>query len=48
MPHVGTTDGVKDDVHALAREMVDFFDKVLMLVINWDSAQFGNGRRSSR
>ena len=48
MPHVGTTDGVKDDVHALAREAVNFFHKVLMLVINRDSAQVGNGRRPSR
>jgi hypothetical protein len=48
MPEVGTTDGVKDDVHALDREAVDFFDKVLMLVINGDTAQAGNDRRTSR
>ena len=48
MPEVGTTDGVKDDVHAIAREAVDFFDEVLMLVINWDTAQVGNSRRPSR
>ena len=48
MPEVGTTDGVKDDVHTLAREAVNFFHEVLMLVINWDTVQVGNGRRSSR
>ena len=42
------TDAVKDNVYALAREAVDFFNEVLMLVINWDSAQVGNGRRPSR
>ena len=36
---MGTTDGVKDDVHALAREAVSFFHEVLMLVINWDLAE---------
>jgi hypothetical protein len=35
---VGATDAVKDDVHALARQAVNFFDEVLMLVINRDSA----------
>ena len=48
MPEVGTTDGVKDDVHALTREAVDFFHKILMLVINWNTAQVGNGRRTSQ
>ena len=48
MPEVGATDGVKDDVHALAREAVNFLHEVLMLVINWDTAQVGNGRRPSR
>ena len=45
---MGTTDGVKDDVYALAREAVNFFHEVLMLVVNWDTAQVGNGRRPSR
>jgi hypothetical protein len=31
-----TTDRVKDGVHALAGEAVDFLHKVLMLVINGD------------
>ena len=48
MPEVGTTDGVEDGVHALAREAVDFFRKVLMPVVNWDTAQVGNGRGTSR
>ena len=34
MPEVRTTDGVKDNVHALAREAMNFLHKVLMLVIN--------------
>ena len=45
---MGTTDPVKDDVYSLAREAVNFFHEVLMLVINWDTAQVGNGRRPSR
>ncbi len=48
MPEVGTTDGVKDDVHALVREAVNLFHKVLMLVVNWDTAQVGNGRCPSQ
>ena len=47
MPDVGTTDGVKDDVHALTREAVHFCHEVLMLVINWDTAQLGNCLRPS-
>ena len=42
MPEVSTTDRVKDGVHALAREAVNFFHEVLMLVINRDAAQVGN------
>ena len=42
------TDAVKDDVNTLTREAVNFFHEVLMLVINWDTAQVGNGRRPSR
>jgi hypothetical protein len=30
MPEVRTTDRVKDDVHALAREATNFFHKILM------------------
>ena len=45
---MGATDAVKDDVHALAREAVNFFHEVQMLVINRDTAQVGNGRRPSR
>ncbi len=48
MPEVGTTDGVKDDVHALVRETENFFHEVLMPVINRDTAQVGYGRRPSR
>jgi hypothetical protein len=29
MPEVGTTDGVKDDVHALVREAVNFLYEIL-------------------
>jgi hypothetical protein len=35
---VGTTDTVKANIYALAREAVNFFHKVLALVINWDTA----------
>ena len=45
---MGTTDTVKDDVYTLAHEAVNFFHEVLMLVINWDTAQVRNGRRPSR
>ena len=45
---MGATDAVKDNVYALAREAVNFFHEVLMLVINRDTAQVGNGRRPSR
>jgi hypothetical protein len=45
---VGATDAVKDDVYTLAREAVNFCHEVLMLVINGDTAQVGNGRRPSR
>ena len=48
MPEVSATDRVKDDVHALTREAVNFFHEVELLVINWDTAQIGNGRRPSR
>ena len=41
------TDAVKDHVYTLARAAVNFFHEVLMLVINWDTAQVGNGRRPS-
>jgi hypothetical protein len=37
MPEVGATDGVEDDVHALAREAANLFHEVLMLVIDWDA-----------
>ena len=32
------TDAVKDNVYALAREAVNLFHEVLMLVVNWDTA----------
>jgi hypothetical protein len=35
---VGTTDTVKDDVYTLAREAVNFFHEVLILIINRDAA----------
>ena len=43
MPHMRATDGVKDDIHAVAREVVNFCHEVLMLVVNWDTAEVGNG-----
>ena len=43
-----TTDAVKDDVHTRAREALNFFYEVLMLIIDWDTAQVGNGRRAAR
>ena len=42
---MGTTDAVKDNVYTLTRDAVNFFYKVEMSVINWDTAQVGNGRR---
>jgi hypothetical protein len=45
---MGATQAIKDDVYTLAREAVNLLHKVLMLVINWDTAQVGNGRRASR
>ena len=47
-PNVGTSDRVEDDVHAVAREAVNFLYEVLMLVINRDTTQLGNGRRTAR
>jgi hypothetical protein len=44
---VRTTDAVKDDVHAPAREAVSFFHEVEMLVIDRDAAQVGHGWRPS-
>lgn len=38
------TDTVKYDVYAFTRKAVNFFHEVLMRVINWDTAQVGNGR----
>jgi hypothetical protein len=34
---VGTTNALKDGVYAVARQAVNFFHEVLMLVINWAS-----------
>src|SRR6266508_345681 len=48
MPEVGPTDGVKDHVYALAGKATNFIHEVLMLVINWDTAKLGNGRRAVR
>ena len=45
---MAATDAVKDNVYTVACEAVNFFHEVLMLVINWDTVQVGNGRRSSR
>ena len=45
---MGATDAVKDNVYALAREAVNFLYEVELSVINWDTAQVGNGRRPSR
>ena len=42
------THAVEDDIRTLVREAVNFFHEVLMLVINRDTAQVGNGRRPSR
>ena len=43
---MGTADAVKNNVYALARSAVNFLHEVLMLVINGDTAQVGNGRRA--
>jgi hypothetical protein len=42
---VGATDAVEDDVDAVARESVDFFHELGVLVVDRDAAQAGNGRR---
>jgi hypothetical protein len=42
---MGTTDAVKDNVYALTPGAVNFFHEVEMSVVNWDTAQVGNGRR---
>ena len=44
MPHVGATNGVKDGVHSVACETVNFFYEVLTLIINRNTAQARNGR----
>ncbi len=41
-------DAVKDNVYAIAREAVNLFHEVEMLVIDRDAAQVGNGRCPSR
>jgi hypothetical protein len=41
-------DAVKDNVYAIAREALNLFHEVEMLVIDRDAAQVGNGRRPSR
>ncbi len=48
MPHVWTADGIEHGVHTLAREAVNFFHEVLVLVIDGDAAEGGNGRCPSR
>src|SRR5437868_4160356 len=45
---MGAANAVKDDVYTLTREVVNFFHEVLTLVVNWDTAQLGNGGRTSR
>ena len=37
-------DGIKNGVNPLAREAVNLFHEVMMLVVNWDAAQIGNGQ----
>jgi hypothetical protein len=34
---------IKDNVDTIAREPVDFVDEVLVPIINWYTAQVGNG-----
>src|SRR5262245_9300392 len=48
MPEVATPDGVEDGVDAIAREAVDLLREVLVLVVDRDGAQIGNGPRPSR
>lgn len=43
---MGATDAIKDNVHALARETVNFFHEVEMLVVNRDTPEVGNDRPS--
>lgn len=48
MPEMGTTDGIKDDIHTIGRQALNLCHKILLLVINRDRAQLGNSRCSSR
>jgi hypothetical protein len=45
---MAASDAVKDNVCAIAREAVNLFHEVEMLVVNRDAAQVGNGGRPSR
>jgi hypothetical protein len=45
---MGASDAVKDDIDTSAREAVNVFHEILMLVINRDRAKIGHGRRPSR
>ena len=44
---MSAADAVKNDVHTVTREALNFFDEVLMPVVNWHSPQIGNRRRSA-
>src|SRR5262245_3208586 len=48
MPEVSTTDRVEDDVDAVAREAVNLLCEVLVLIIDRDGSQVGNGLRPAR
>src|SRR5262245_34392970 len=48
MPEVATPDGVEDDVDAVAREAVSLLREGLVLIVDRDGAQIGNGPRPSR
>src|SRR5262245_52493818 len=47
-PDVRAADAVEYDVHAIAREVVNFFHEVEALVINRDTSQVGYDRRPTR
>jgi hypothetical protein len=40
---VGATDRFEDNIHAIARQAVNLLHEVLIAVIDWDTAQVGNG-----
>jgi hypothetical protein len=45
---MSAADAIKDNIDAIAREAVNLFHEVLILIVNWDTAQVRNGERPAR